>query len=76
MIGLPWSQEGLCYRRDRNFFHSSNSLQLGGRPPPALKFNSYLDTDMEVDIDKDHLKELDVFVDYNSSDTDMINEVF
>ena len=53
MIGLLWSQEGLCYRRDRNFFHSSNSLQLGGRPPPALKFNSYLDTDMEVDIDKD-----------------------
>ena len=53
MIGLPWSQEGLCYRRDRNFFHSSNSLQLGGRPPPALKFNSYLETDMEVDIDKD-----------------------
>ena len=39
MIGLPWSQEGLCYRRDRNFFHSSNSLQLGGRLPPVLKFN-------------------------------------
>ena len=53
MIGLLRSQEGLCYRRDRNFFRSSNSLQLGGRPPPALKFNSYLDTDMEVDIDKD-----------------------
>ena len=39
MIGLP--QEGLCYREDRNFFHSSNSLQLGGRPPPAFKLNSH-----------------------------------
>ena len=66
MIGLLWSQEGLCYRRDRNFFHSSNSLQLGGRPPPALKFNSYLDTDREVDNDKDvdmdNLIDMDIYV--------------
>lgn len=37
---LVTAQEGLCYREDRNFFHSSDSLQLGGRPPPAFQLNS------------------------------------
>ena len=53
MIGLPWSQEGLCYRRDRNFFHSSNSLQLGGRPSATCLVDKQPDTDMNMDTDMD-----------------------